>query len=123
MEQYKELKYTLRCINESMRLYPHPPVLLRRALKEDTLPNGMTVPKDQDVMLAIYNIHRCDARRVICFSFACSFELCSCDGSEAKFPHATSLLSPGDSGRSLIYDCCIRCRFEIVLTHSIVEEV
>lgn len=59
LEQYKELKYTLRCINESMRLYPHPPVLLRRALREDTLPNGLTVPKDQDVMLAIYNIHRC----------------------------------------------------------------
>jgi cytochrome P450 len=58
MEQYKALQYTVRCINESMRLYPHPPVLLRRALRQDVLPNGLTVPKDQDVMLAIYNIHR-----------------------------------------------------------------
>ena len=59
MAQYKELKYTMRCINESMRLFPHPPVLQRRALREDTLPNGLTVPKGQDVMLAIYNIHMC----------------------------------------------------------------
>ena len=32
------LKYVMRCVNESMRLYPHPPVLLRRALVEDELP-------------------------------------------------------------------------------------
>lgn len=25
-EDVKELKYLMRCINESMRLYPHPPV-------------------------------------------------------------------------------------------------
>jgi hypothetical protein len=34
------LKYVMRCVNESMRLYPHPPVLLRRALVEDELPGG-----------------------------------------------------------------------------------
>lgn len=32
------LKYVMRCVNESMRLYPHPPVLLRRAIVEDELP-------------------------------------------------------------------------------------
>ena len=32
------LKYTMRCVNESMRLYPHPPVLLRRAMVPDELP-------------------------------------------------------------------------------------
>jgi hypothetical protein len=34
------LKYVMRCVNESMRLYPHPPVLLRRALVEDELPGA-----------------------------------------------------------------------------------
>lgn len=55
--KYQELKYTMRCINESMRLYPHPPVLLRRALVEDSLPGGYTVPAGQDVMISVYNIH------------------------------------------------------------------
>lgn len=61
MEQYRRLQYTLRCVNESMRLYPHPPVLLRRALKPDELPGGYSVPKGQDVMISVYNIHRSKA--------------------------------------------------------------
>lgn len=40
---FKELKYNMRCINESMRLYPHPPVLLRRALVAHELPGGIKV--------------------------------------------------------------------------------
>ena len=35
---FRELRYCMRCVNESMRLYPHPPVLLRRANVPDTLP-------------------------------------------------------------------------------------
>ena len=61
MAQYRELKYALRCVNESMRLYPHPPVLLRRALVADELPGGYSVPKGQDVMISVYNIHRSEA--------------------------------------------------------------
>jgi carotene epsilon-monooxygenase len=57
MQQYAELKYILRCVNESMRLYPHPPVLLRRARVPDTLPGGYEVVKGQDVMISVYNIH------------------------------------------------------------------
>jgi carotenoid epsilon hydroxylase len=30
-----------RCVNESMRLYPHPPVLLRRSLVPDELPGAV----------------------------------------------------------------------------------
>jgi hypothetical protein len=30
-----------RCVNESMRLYPHPPVLLRRSLVPDELPGAL----------------------------------------------------------------------------------
>ncbi|KAF6257977.1 CYP97C3 [Scenedesmus sp. NREL 46B-D3] len=57
MRQYAELKYVMRCVNESMRLYPHPPVLLRRARVPDVLPGGYEVVKGQDVMISVYNIH------------------------------------------------------------------
>ena len=50
-------RYIARCVAESMRLYPHPPVLLRRALVPDTLPGGFEVPQGQDVMISVYNIH------------------------------------------------------------------
>ena len=39
---YQRLRYLLRCVNESMRLYPHPPVLLRRAQLADELPGKLT---------------------------------------------------------------------------------
>ncbi|XP_024377702.1 carotene epsilon-monooxygenase, chloroplastic [Physcomitrium patens] len=53
----KELKYLTRCINESMRIYPHPPVLLRRARVADELPGGYKIEAGQDVMISVYNIH------------------------------------------------------------------
>ncbi|XP_077226129.1 cytochrome P450 superfamily protein isoform X2 [Tasmannia lanceolata] len=57
-EDIKELKYLMRCINESMRLYPHPPVLIRRAQVADILPGNYKVKAGQDIMICIYNIHR-----------------------------------------------------------------
>lgn len=53
----ERLPYVMRCINESMRLYPHPPVLLRRADVEDELPGGYSVPAGQDILISVYNIH------------------------------------------------------------------
>lgn len=53
MADFSELKYVMRCVNESMRLYPHPPVLLRRALVPDTLPGGYEVTRGQDVMISV----------------------------------------------------------------------
>ncbi len=47
LADYGNLKYVMRCVNESMRLYPHPPVLLRRARVADELPGGYAVPKGQ----------------------------------------------------------------------------
>lgn len=44
MQDYTELKYVMRCVNESMRLYPHPPVLLRRAMVQDELPGDYLCP-------------------------------------------------------------------------------
>eukprot|EP00957_Ditylum_brightwellii_P141030 10744477-Ditylum_brightwellii.AAC.1 len=37
LEAMKKLRY---CLIEALRLYPEPPVLIRRARKEDTLPAG-----------------------------------------------------------------------------------
>ncbi|CAK7340096.1 unnamed protein product [Dovyalis caffra] len=37
IEDVKKLKYTARVINESLRLYPQPPVLIRRSLNGDML--------------------------------------------------------------------------------------
>lgn len=48
----RAMPYVMRCIAESMRLYPHPPVLIRRAGEEDTLPGGWQVRKNQDVMIS-----------------------------------------------------------------------
>jgi cytochrome P450 len=58
LEHFRRLPYVMRCINESMRLYPHPPVLLRRAIRDDELPGGHSVPAGQDMMISVYNLHR-----------------------------------------------------------------
>ncbi|XP_019186395.1 PREDICTED: carotene epsilon-monooxygenase, chloroplastic [Ipomoea nil] len=56
-EDIKNLKFVTRCITESLRLYPHPPVLLRRAQEADVLPGGYKVNAGQDIMISVYNIH------------------------------------------------------------------
>ncbi|KAL8039604.1 hypothetical protein ABFX02_10G046900 [Erythranthe guttata] len=56
-EDIKNLKFLTRCIMESMRLYPHPPVLLRRAQVADVLPGDYKVNPGQDVMISVYNVH------------------------------------------------------------------
>ncbi|KAK6943909.1 Cytochrome P450 [Dillenia turbinata] len=56
-DDIKDLKYLTRCINESMRLYPHPPVLIRRAQVADVLPGNFKVNAGQDIMISVYNIH------------------------------------------------------------------
>ncbi|GMH28747.1 hypothetical protein Nepgr_030590 [Nepenthes gracilis] len=56
-EDTKDLKFLTRCIIESLRLYPHPPVLIRRALVADALPGNYKVNAGQDIMISVYNIH------------------------------------------------------------------
>ncbi|KAK3043014.1 hypothetical protein RJ639_002582 [Escallonia herrerae] len=56
-EDIKDLKFLTRCINESMRLYPHPPVLIRRAKVADVLPGNYKVNAGQDIMISVYNVH------------------------------------------------------------------
>ncbi|KAL8516766.1 hypothetical protein ACS0TY_015142 [Phlomoides rotata] len=56
-EDVKNLKFLTLCIMESMRLYPHPPVLLRRAQVADVLPGNYKVDAGQDIMISVYNVH------------------------------------------------------------------
>ena len=53
----KELRFTTRVINESMRLYPQPPVLLRRAV-EDVRMGAYEVPASSDIFISTWNLHR-----------------------------------------------------------------
>mmetsp|Transcript_16455 Transcript_16455/g.53748 ORF Transcript_16455/g.53748 Transcript_16455/m.53748 type:complete len:622 (+) Transcript_16455:64-1929(+) len=53
----KALRYTTRVINESMRLYPQPPVLIRRALETVTL-GGYEIKENDDIFISVWNLHR-----------------------------------------------------------------
>eukprot|EP00899_Mesostigma_viride_P013499 jgi/Mesvir1/2214/Mv09858-RA.1 len=57
MEDYARLKHVKRVINEGLRLYPQPPVLIRRTLC-DTVINGYDVKKGEDIFLSVWNLHR-----------------------------------------------------------------
>ncbi|KAI3429441.1 hypothetical protein D9Q98_005535 [Chlorella vulgaris] len=59
-EQVRELRYCMRVINESMRMYPQPPVLIRRALADDEL-GGYRVPAGSDIFISVWNLHRSPA--------------------------------------------------------------
>ncbi|KAL5181998.1 Cytochrome P450 97B2, chloroplastic [Glycine soja] len=50
---------------EALRLYPQPPLLIRRSLKSDVLPgghkgdkDGYAIPAGTDVFISVYNLHR-----------------------------------------------------------------
>lgn len=57
IEDMKRLKYTTRVINESLRLYPQPPVLIRRSLEGDML-GKYPIERGEDIFISIWNLHR-----------------------------------------------------------------
>jgi len=61
-DDIKEMKYIRLVISESLRMYPEPPLLIRRCTTEDKLPAGggmeATVIRGMDIFLPLYNIHR-----------------------------------------------------------------
>lgn len=57
IEDMKKLKYTSRVINESLRLYPQPPVLIRRSLENDMLGN-YPIKRGEDIFISVWNLHR-----------------------------------------------------------------
>ncbi|CAN0890740.1 Cytochrome P450 97B2, chloroplastic [Linum grandiflorum] len=64
-ESLKKLEYIRLIVIESLRLYPQPPLLIRRSLKPDVLPGGYQgakegyeIPVGTDIFLSVYNLHR-----------------------------------------------------------------
>ena len=57
LDDLKKLRLTTRVINEAMRLYPQPPVLIRRAVENDVL-SGFSVAAGSDIFISVWNIHR-----------------------------------------------------------------
>ena len=60
------LLYTRLALVEALRLYPEPPVIIRRALKETELPQGgsdcrVKLVKGTDVFISTWNLHRSPA--------------------------------------------------------------
>ncbi|GJP51245.1 hypothetical protein CLOM_g10420 [Closterium sp. NIES-68] len=56
IDDFKKLRFTTRVINEAMRLYPQPPVLIRRALEDDVL-GGYPIKQGQDIFISVWNLH------------------------------------------------------------------
>ena len=61
----RKLPYVRACLAESLRLYPQPPILIRRALADDVLPpglngdpNGYPIGAGADLFVSVYNLHR-----------------------------------------------------------------
>lgn len=60
----RNMPYTRATLAESLRLYPQPPILIRRALGPDTLPpglngdpNGYPIGKGADLFISVWNLH------------------------------------------------------------------
>ncbi|XP_078436871.1 cytochrome P450, family 97, subfamily B, polypeptide 3 [Wolffia australiana] len=64
-ESMKSLQYIRLIVMESLRLYPQPPLLIRRSLNQDKLPggyngdvNGYSIPAGTDLFISVFNLHR-----------------------------------------------------------------
>lgn len=62
-EDIPNLEMVRLVIAESLRMYPEPPLLIRRALEDDVLPAGNAgfetkISRGTDIFMAVYNIHR-----------------------------------------------------------------
>lgn len=64
-EDIRAMKRVRMVISESLRLYPQPPILIRRALGNDTLPGGLNgdpegypIGKGTDLFISVWNLHR-----------------------------------------------------------------
>mmetsp|Transcript_8978 Transcript_8978/g.13789 ORF Transcript_8978/g.13789 Transcript_8978/m.13789 type:complete len:628 (-) Transcript_8978:91-1974(-) len=62
LEDIKDMRFLRLVVAETLRMYPEPPLLIRRCRTEDQLPKGAgreaTVIRGMDIFLSLYNIHR-----------------------------------------------------------------
>ena len=63
VEEIRKLRDVRMCLVEGMRLYPAPPILIRRAIETVDLPKGgmgktITLKKGTDCFIAVWNLHR-----------------------------------------------------------------
>ena len=66
LEDIKQLPYVRAALAESLRMYPQPPILIRRSLADDVLPPGLNgdpagypIGKGADIFISVWNLHRC----------------------------------------------------------------
>ena len=62
-EEVRKLEKVRMILAEGMRMYPAPPILIRRAIKDVTLPRGgmgkeITLKAGTDCFIAVWNLHR-----------------------------------------------------------------
>ncbi|KAL6506839.1 hypothetical protein OROHE_022276 [Orobanche hederae] len=64
-EAVKKLEYLRLIVVEALRLYPQPPLLIRRSINSDRLPGGYNgdkdgylIPSGTDLFVSVYNLHR-----------------------------------------------------------------
>ena len=62
-EEIQKPELVRLCLTESLRLYPEPPILIRRCLEDVQLPRGageadVTLIKGMDVFISVWNLHR-----------------------------------------------------------------
>ncbi|CAG9464570.1 unnamed protein product [Pedinophyceae sp. YPF-701] len=67
MEDVDKMPYLRACLAESLRMYPQPPIMIRRALADDVLPGGLSsdvapdgfpIAKGADIFISTWNLHR-----------------------------------------------------------------
>lgn len=64
IDDIKNMPYLRASVAESLRLYPQPPILIRRALSDDVLPPGLNgdpkgypIGKGADLFISVWNLH------------------------------------------------------------------
>lgn len=65
METISEMNVVRRTLAEALRLYPQPPLLIRRSIEEDIIPGGLDGPPEgfpigpgADLFISSWNLHR-----------------------------------------------------------------